>query len=331
LFERRHHYATTSGLPWFILSAKFGLLAPDDVIGPYDVYLKEQSPAYRKAWGEFVVAQLGRQLPNLRGLTIEVHAGEAYVTPLQTPLAAYGATLVAPLAHLRQGEQLAWYGTGAGTARLTNTAPSVSPAPSRPRADVQYLTEHLSDVSLALSPKEVFARGRDGLTGPGLYSWWVDGPGAADLTKGLGGLPVAPGLIYADQAGATRRLSGKRSNNTLWGRVAGMHLGRKAGFSTFRRTLAAVLCSVIPLSTEDDPRLSAWMDEHLRVTMLSVPGAVDLGEQESAVLDALDPPLNLQGRPRTPVRAEVTRARSTAWKWSPTGSNHSEKSNNSIR
>jgi hypothetical protein len=314
LFERRHHYATSSGLPWFILSAKFGLLAPDDVIGPYDVYLKEQSPEYRKAWGEFVVAQLGRQLPSLRGLTIEVHAGEAYVTPLRAPLAVHGATLVAPLAHLRQGEQLAWYGTSAGTVLTANTAPTVPPAPPQPRADVQHLTEYLSNVSLALSPKEVFTRGRDGLTGPGLYSWWVDEPGAADLTNGLGGLPVAPGLIYAGQAGATRRLSGKRSNNTLWGRVAGMHLGRKAEFSTFRRTLAAVLCSVIPLSTEDDPRLSAWMDEHLRVVMLSVPDAGDLGHQESAVLDALDPPLNLQGRPRTPIREELTRARSTAWK-----------------
>ena len=71
---------------------------------------------------------------------------------------------------------------------------------------------------------------------------------------------------------------------------------------------------MIPLSTEDDPQLSVWMDEHLRVVMLSVPDAGDLGDQESAVLDALDPPLNLQGRPRTPIREEFTRARAAAWK-----------------
>jgi Family of unknown function (DUF6884) len=51
LFEGRRRYAVASGLPWYILSAKFGLLAPEDVIGPYDVYLADQSPAYRKAWG----------------------------------------------------------------------------------------------------------------------------------------------------------------------------------------------------------------------------------------------------------------------------------------
>jgi hypothetical protein len=308
LFERRRHYAVTSGLPWFILSAKFGLLAPNDVIGPYDVYLKDQNPGYRKAWGEFVVAQLEQDASRLHGLTIEIHAGEAYVTPLQAPLAARGAKLAAPLAHLRQGEQLAWYDTDE-----RRGTPETPPAPQMPQADVQHLTGCLSDVTLALSPKELFARGRDGLTGSGLYSWWVDEPGAADLTRGLG-LPVAAGLIYAGQAGATRTLSGRRSNNTLWSRVAGMHLGRKAEFSTFRRTLAAILSTVVPLSSEDDPRLSAWMDEHLRVVVLSVPDADSLSAQESAVLDALDPPLNLQGRPRTPIRAELTRARATAWK-----------------
>jgi len=54
LFEGRHQYATASGLRWYILSAKFGLLARGDVIGPYDVYLADQSAGYRRAWGEFV-------------------------------------------------------------------------------------------------------------------------------------------------------------------------------------------------------------------------------------------------------------------------------------
>jgi uncharacterized protein DUF6884 len=103
LFAGRRRYATASGLPWYILSAKFGLLAPDDVIGPYDVYLAEQSPGYRKAWGEFVVAQLEQLQPELRGRTVEVHAGAAYVDPLRGPLTARGVVPVSPLAHLRRG------------------------------------------------------------------------------------------------------------------------------------------------------------------------------------------------------------------------------------
>lgn len=37
LFAGRRSYALQAGMPWYILSAKYGLLAPDDVIGPYDV------------------------------------------------------------------------------------------------------------------------------------------------------------------------------------------------------------------------------------------------------------------------------------------------------
>jgi hypothetical protein len=133
LFERRRRYALESGLPWYILSAKFGLLAPDDVIGPYDVYLADQSPGYKKAWGEFVTAQLEQRLPSMRHRAIEVHAGAAYVDPLRAPLTARGARLAAPLAHLRQGEQLAWY-TATGHAESPGGTVPVTP-PRRPVAD----------------------------------------------------------------------------------------------------------------------------------------------------------------------------------------------------
>lgn len=91
LFDGRRRYAVAAGLPWYILSAKFGLLAPEDVIGPYDVYLAEQSPAYRKAWGEFIIAQLEQRQPQLGGCIVEVHAGAAYIEPLRVPLAAKGS------------------------------------------------------------------------------------------------------------------------------------------------------------------------------------------------------------------------------------------------
>jgi hypothetical protein len=107
-----------------------------------------------------------------------------------------------------------------------------------------------------LSPRELRAGGHHDLMVPGLYSWWVDDQGAADLSRGLG-LPVPGGLIYAGQAGAARWPSGKRTQGTLWGRDTGMHLGGAAEFSTFRRTLAAILRSVLGLDTEDDPKLSA--------------------------------------------------------------------------
>jgi hypothetical protein len=314
LFAGRHRYAVASGLPWYILSAKFGLLAPDDVIGPYDVYLADQSPAYRRAWGEFVVAQLEQLQPGLRGRVVEVHAGAAYVDPLRGPLAARGVALVSPLAHLRQGEQLAWYNTHAPMSGTPDFRPRDSTQSGQQGEEAEELARILADPSRMLSPNELLGRGRQGLMSPGLYSWWVDGEGAADLSRGLG-QPMAVGLIYAGQAGATRWPSGKRSANTLWGRIRGMHLGGAAEFSTFRRTLAAILRPVLGLDGEDDPRLSAWINARLRVIAVAVPNADHLGDIETAVLGILDPPLNLRGRPPTPIRvrlADLRRDRSEA-------------------
>lgn len=301
LFAGRRGHALKTGKRWYILSAKYGLLAPDDVIGPYDVYLADQSASYRRAWGEFVAAQLDRLEPGLRCRKVEVHAGAAYVDPLRQPLTNLGATITTPLAHLALGEQLAWYGRG-GLAFQVTSAPADSVLPS---TDVAELVRALTDGEQALSPAEVMSRGPSQLQSPGLYSWWVDDSGSADLSAGLHAAVLA-GLIYTGQAGATRWPSGKRSRNTLWSRIVGMHLGGSAEFSTFRRSLAAILSSVLGLVTEDDPRLSEWIEAHLRVIAVPVPDADRLGEIEAAVLAVLDPPLNLRGRQPTAIRRRLS-------------------------
>lgn len=109
LFAKRRAYAEDRGCPWFVLSARHGLLSPGEVIEPYDVALKEQSPAYRRAWGEWTVARLELELGRLAGRAVEVHAGSAYAEAVRDPLERAGATVITPLAWLRQGEQLAWY------------------------------------------------------------------------------------------------------------------------------------------------------------------------------------------------------------------------------
>ena len=88
-----------------------------------------------------------------------------------------------------------------------------------------------------------------------------------------------------------------------------MHLGGAAEFSTFRRTLAAILRPVLGLDTEDDPKLSAWISTHLGVNTVPVPDPDRLAEAETAVLDLLDPPLNLRGRPPTSIRARLAELR----------------------
>jgi len=63
---RRRCYAEHPGKPWWILSAKHGLLAPN---------LGDQTSAYRGVWGERVLGQFEESLGSLQWHVIEVHAG----------------------------------------------------------------------------------------------------------------------------------------------------------------------------------------------------------------------------------------------------------------
>ncbi|WP_341271804.1 GIY-YIG nuclease family protein, partial [Mycobacterium kubicae] len=166
----------------------------------------------------------------------------------------------------------------------------------------------LSDATSVLRPEEFVARGRPAFDRPGLCSWWVDEDGAKILSRGLG-LAVNPGLIYAGLAGATRWPSGIRSNNTLWLRIMTMHLGGNHEFSTFRRTLGAILAHADGVTRIDENALTLWMYSHLRLIAVPYDDRDRLGRLERNVLTHLDPPLNLQGMATTPVRARLRELR----------------------
>src|SRR5439155_22528922 len=83
--------------------------APEEVLSPYDRYLADTSPAYREAWGRWVVERLSLLVGPLRSKVIEVHASKEYVAAIRSHLQANGSTLVEPLRGLSHGERLTWY------------------------------------------------------------------------------------------------------------------------------------------------------------------------------------------------------------------------------
>ena len=110
LFVRRRAYVERLGLPWFILSAAHGLVAPEERLHDYERTLNRMTAGERRAWGERVIEDLRTRLGDLAGLVVEVHAGSHYVKAVEAGLRASGATIVVPTAHLGLGEELAWYG-----------------------------------------------------------------------------------------------------------------------------------------------------------------------------------------------------------------------------
>lgn len=122
LFARRRRYAEASGRPWFVLSGRWGLLQPGEVVAPSELSLGEQPPAYRHGWAEFVVGQLAGVVP-LTESVIEVHAGDQHVDALRPALTRAGAVLADPVDAHSLAEALAWYDTW--TRRPTPVAPAV--------------------------------------------------------------------------------------------------------------------------------------------------------------------------------------------------------------
>ena len=301
LFMKERAYAERSGAPWFILSAEHGLVAPDEWLAPYERYLPDTSAAFRSAWGAWVAARLELLTGSVAGKLVEVHANSTYVAAARPHLEALGATVADPLHRLTMGERLAWYG-----AQHSDAQPRSGTAGDA--VEAERFAHLLLEASQAVSPSAFLAADRKEFQRPGLYSWWVDERGAVDLTQGLG-LPVERGLIYAGLAGATRWPSGKRSSNTLWSRIAGMHLGGNLEFSTFRHTLGAILASATGSQLVDEAALTDWMHLHLRVIAVPYEDADTLGRLEKAALEELDPPLNLQGMTITPVRRRLKELR----------------------
>jgi hypothetical protein len=119
LFQKQRAYAEACRVPWFILSAEHGLVAPDEWLAPYERYLPHTPPTYRKTWGHWVVERLALLAGPLSAKVVEVHAASAYIDTLRTPLTDKGAVLVEPLRGLALGQRLAWYGAHRSDASTT--------------------------------------------------------------------------------------------------------------------------------------------------------------------------------------------------------------------
>lgn len=300
LWRARRRYAETSGDAWFILSAKYGLVTPDRILPPYELALSQLAARKRREWGIAAVTALEAEVGDLRGATVEIHAGALYRDACRVPLAEMGATVRNPLDGLSIGQQLAWY--------RTQEQRDHSP-------DVEEIIRRLRDRQAALSAADWPADLSD-LDHCGLYSWWADVTGARQLSDGLDS-KVAPGLIYAGQAGATRWPSGRPSRATLASRIDGNHLRGRVRGSTFRLTLAAALLTKLDLevvgakklSLDSERRLTEWIHDHLAVAVFPYSQPDDLGRLEEAVINRLDPPLNLEGLPSSAPRERLRELR----------------------
>lgn len=78
-------------MPWFVVSGRWGLLDPGDLLAPYSFSLAEQPVSYKRAWGRFVAEQLCVVSSVGRGDVVEICAGAVYAAVLTAPIEYLGA------------------------------------------------------------------------------------------------------------------------------------------------------------------------------------------------------------------------------------------------
>lgn len=121
LFRKASAYAELTCESWYILSAKHGLLHPDEVVEPYDVNLATTSPALHR-WADGVRRQLATELADTPQVVLVTLAGARYQTvlrPCQWPFQI-------PMKGLGIGQQLGWL-----TTQLAQLEPATTTKPIR--------------------------------------------------------------------------------------------------------------------------------------------------------------------------------------------------------
>lgn len=110
LFHARRRHVARRCDRWFVLTPRYGLVAPDALVEAETTRLADLPAGDRAAWAEAVLAELDEHVGRLSGWVVEMHAGAAFCdSGLVDGLQQRGASVARPVAGLGQGRQLAWY------------------------------------------------------------------------------------------------------------------------------------------------------------------------------------------------------------------------------
>ena len=105
-FTKARTLVEAQGWPWFILSAQYGLLHPDQEIARYEKTLNTMRVAERRAWANDVINALESHLDGVQ--SVVVFAGQKYQEFLVPEMRRRGIQVHVPMEGLKIGEQLAW-------------------------------------------------------------------------------------------------------------------------------------------------------------------------------------------------------------------------------
>lgn len=107
LFKKALVYAEKNYDIILLLSERYHLIGPDEVIEPYEEDIYRMSQSERRAWADAVFSELKKFI--IDNSEVYFHASKLHREKLVERLEDLGVTCYAPLANLMLGEQLQWY------------------------------------------------------------------------------------------------------------------------------------------------------------------------------------------------------------------------------
>ena len=102
-FRKQRRFARAVGDRWFIQSAKYGLVAPQNVVESYNTHASDLSDSV--AWARRIAADLSNRVG--RGEVILL-GGTDYADPLEPELSRRGFEVSLPLTGKGIGERMSW-------------------------------------------------------------------------------------------------------------------------------------------------------------------------------------------------------------------------------
>ena len=107
MFTKARKFIEAQNLPWYILSAEYGLVSPTAEIEPYERTLNKMGLAERRRWASTTLEQLR---PHLDAVDrVIMLAGMRYREFLAPALITLGKEVEIPLEGLTIGLQLRWF------------------------------------------------------------------------------------------------------------------------------------------------------------------------------------------------------------------------------
>jgi hypothetical protein len=95
--------------PWYVMSARNGLLHPEAAVDPYLETFGHMTAEELTRWAARIAGQVEVALGGLSGLVLEIHAEDAVITALEQAFLATGAWVYAPLRTASPSDRVQWY------------------------------------------------------------------------------------------------------------------------------------------------------------------------------------------------------------------------------